>query len=456
MNDAGAGRGERFAEKLLSGPMKGVLGIMRRNLGAAVGLKLLSMVLQFSLFPMLIHELGKAEYGVWVVLQSTIFWFTLLDLGVGMGLRNKLIESLNLDQSQRARGYLSSAMVGQALVWIGASLCVGFILFGLGIEWSQWFRSTTSDQALAVAIFLSFIALAWNQCLGVTNAILIAKHWNGLTSVVSVSATLAMLFYVIAARRLEWELSLPRLALVNLMTYVVAHCLQAWYVFRRCPELFPRFSEYRFGVYREVLLLGGQFLVLELTYLLIFMTDRMIALRYLGPEVATEYDIVLRFVGLVTTGYSMVIGPMWSLAGASWAKRDLVGLRMLRRIVLWVMIPFWIGAVVLALVMNELIRRWIDPTISLDRSMLVLVVIYAWTVIWCGAHASLLNGIGRVREQMICGVLACFINVPLAIYLCGFESLGGGGILLASIVSLSLFGVVGPLVWRDCQRGLES
>jgi O-antigen/teichoic acid export membrane protein len=240
------------------------------------------------------------------------------------------------------------------------------------------------------------------------------------------------------------------------MTYVVAHCFQAWYVFRRCPELFPRFSEYRFGVYREVLLLGGQFLVLELTYLLIFMTDRMIALRYLGPEVATEYDIVLRFVGLVTTGYSMVIGPMWSLAGASWAKRDLVGLRMLRRIVLWVMIPFWIGAVVLALVMNELIRRWIDPTISLDRSMLVLVVIYAWTVIWCGAHASLLNGIGRVREQMICGVLACFINVPLAIYLCGFESLGGGGILLASIVSLSLFGVVGPLVWRDCQRGLEN
>jgi hypothetical protein len=57
---------------------------------------------------------------------------------------------------------------------------------------------------------------------------------------------------------------------------------------------------------------------------------------------------------------------------------------------------------------------------------------------------------------MICGVLACFINVPLAIYLCGFENLGGGGILLASIVSLSLFGVVGPLVWRDCQRGLES
>jgi hypothetical protein len=44
VNDAGAGRGERFAEKILAGPMRGVLGIMRRNLGAAVGLKLLSMV----------------------------------------------------------------------------------------------------------------------------------------------------------------------------------------------------------------------------------------------------------------------------------------------------------------------------------------------------------------------------------------------------------------------------
>ena len=456
MSEGREGRAERFADKIFAGPVRGVLGIMRRNLGAAVGLKLLSMVLQFSLFPMLIHELGKGEYGVWVVLQSTIFWFTLLDLGVGMGLRNKLIESLNLDQSQRARGYLSSAMVGQALVWIGATLCVGMVLFGMGIEWSHWFRSTTSDQALAAAIFLSFIALAWNQCLGVTNAILIAKHWNGLTSAVSVSATLAMLIYVLAARRFGWDLSLPRLALVNLSTYVAAHSLQAWYVFRRCPELLPRLSEYRFEVYKEVLFLGGQFLVLELTYLLIFMTDRMIALRYLGPEVATEYDIVLRFVGLITTGYSMVIGPMWSLAGASWAKQDLDGLRTLRRIVLWVMIPFWIGAVVLALVMNELIHRWIDPTITLDRIMLVLVVIYAWTVIWCGAHAALLNGIGRVREQMICGVLACFINVPLAIYLCSFQSFGGGGILLASIVSLSLFGIVGPFVWRDSQRGLEG
>lgn len=243
---------------------------------------------------------------------------------------------------------------------------------------------------------------------------------------------------------------------MSLVTYVVAHSIQAWVVFRRMPRLVPRLREFRWGIYGEVLFLGGQFLVLEVTYLLIFATDRFVALRYLGPEVAAEYDVMLRFIALITTGYSMVIGPMWGLAGAHWAKRDLAGLDLIRRIALLVMLPFGIGAIVLALALNWIIHRWVDPTITISGVALVLLVLYGLVVIWSSANASLLNGIGRVREQVWCAAIACVINLPLAITFCQLDGLGSGGILLASVVSLSLFAVVGPFVWLECRKQLQA
>lgn len=440
----------------VGGPIHSVLRILRRNLGIAVGLKLLSMVLQFCLFPLLIQEMGKGEYGVWVVLQSTVFWFVLLDLGIGMGLRNKLIESINLGQEDRASRYIASAMIGQGIVWFIAALFFGLVVFGTGIPWGAWMRSTTSDSELGWAIFLSFVALAWNQCFGVTNAILIAKHWNGLVSTVSVVSTLSLLLYVLCARVYGWPISLLKLSAVSFLSYVVAHSVQAWIVFRRMPGLLPRMRDFRWEIYREVLFLGGQFLVLEVTYLLIFATDRFVALRFLGPEVAAEYDVMLRFIALITTGYSMVIGPMWALAGTHWAQRDLAGLDLIRRIAILVMVPFGIGAIVLATALNWVIHRWVDSTITISRVSLVLLVVYGFIVIWSSANASLLNGIGRVREQVWCASIACVINLPLAITLCQVDGLGSGGILLASVISLSLFAVVGPFVWLECRKSLQA
>jgi O-antigen/teichoic acid export membrane protein len=85
-----------------------------------------------------------------------------------------------------------------------------------------------------------------------------------------------------------------------------------------------------------------------------------------------------------------------------------------------------------------------------------LLVIYGLVVIWSSANASLLNGIGRVREQAWCSAIACVINLPLAITLCQMDGLGSGGILLASVLSLSLFAVVGPFVWLECRRQLQA
>jgi hypothetical protein len=48
------------------------------------------------------------------------------------------------------------------------------------------------------------------------------------------------------------------------------------------------------------------------------------------------------------------------------------------------------------------------------------------------------------------------MNIPLSIYLCQIEGVGIAGVLLASTLSLSMFALVAPFVWRDCSRSCKA
>ena len=80
------------------------------------------------------------------------------------------------------------------------------------------------------------------------------------------------------------------------------------------------------------------------------------------------------------------------------------------------------------------------------------MVVYTWVVIWGSAYASLLNGMGRTKEQIYCSIIASLLNIPLGIWLCGVGGFGIAGVLISSALSISLFGLVAPFVWWGCTK----
>ena len=433
-----------------------LLRIIARNVGVSAVLKLGSFLLQFSLLPVLIRELGKAEFGVWVAMQSLVLWIVTLDFGISTGVRNKLVEAISLGQHEKARGYVSSAFYGQVGLWGVVSLVALGLLTGLKLPWNEWMNSTVSNADLSLALFFCFFTFAFNLCCSVVNGVLYAHHWNGLTGVVGVTASLGLLLYVLAMRSLGYEISLPSLAFANFRTFMIAQCFLAAYVFGVFRDLRPRWEDFSVDAFREVVQLGIQFLVVELTFLILFVMDRWIVLKTLGPEAVTDYEVVMRISSIVTTGFSLVVGPMWALSGEAWAKRDRKGMDRLWRIMMLAMLPFFAVAIALGLIINPLIHTVVDRTIQLSLLTSVAMVAYCIVVVWSNAYAGLLNGIGRIREQMICSLFACAINIPLAFCLCRSPGVGIAGALLGTWVALLLFAIVAPFVWINCRNSCES
>lgn len=426
--------------------------VFARNVGLSTVLRLSSFLLQFAMLPVLIRSLGQHEYGVWVVLQTLVVWVALLEFGISKGLRNKLIESFSVGDDELARRYISSTFMIQCVLWGSSIVLLALAIVFWRLPWAQWLQSASTDRSLGEGILYCFITFSLTQLFGVTNAILYAKHWNAATSLVSFFSSLGLFLYAYLAMKFGYKLDIPRLAFANLMLFAVGYSIQSLYLVRMFPDLVPRWRFVSWGIFREVLDIGIRFLVVEITFIVIFVMDRWIVLRQLGPIAVTEYDILLRFSSLVTTGYALFTGPAWALSGTAWAKGDLPMMDKLWRLISGLMIPFILVALALGVLVNWMIHRWIDPTITVSSLAAWSMVFYSWVVIWGSGYASLFNGFGRVREHMLCSILACMINIPLAIYLSGLNGFGIAGVLIASTISLSIFAIVAPFVWLDCRR----
>jgi O-antigen/teichoic acid export membrane protein len=429
-----------------------IRGIFARNVGLSTVLKLSAFVLQFAVLPVLVRALGTQEYGVWVAMQSLVVWVSLLELGLSKGLRNRLIESLGDGKHELARSYISSCFFGQLLLWSGVCSVLYLVLMFGGFPWARWMKSQGDDYQIASGLFLSFVSFSLMQLFGVANAILYAKHWNAATALVGFFSSIGLFLYAYLSDRYGLHVSIPKLAFVNLVLFGSGYAIQSLYLAGAFPELIPTWRLFRWSQFEDVIRSGSRFLLIEITYIVIFVMDRWIVLQILGPGAVTQYDILLRLSSLVTTGYTLFIGPTWALSGTAWAKQDSEMMSKLWRIVSGLMIPFATVAVAIGFLMNPLIHLWIDPAIHLEPIARASMVLYSWVVIWSAGYASLLNGIGRVREQMICSVLACLLNIPLSIYLCQIQGVGIAGVLIASTLSLSMFSLVAPFVWRDCHR----
>ncbi|HEE9872888.1 TPA: polysaccharide biosynthesis protein, partial [Citrobacter braakii] len=68
--------------------------LIKINIGLGFISKFGSFLLSYLSLPIALNYLGIGYYGVWVVIFSVVSWIYNFDVGVGLGLKNKLNKAL--------------------------------------------------------------------------------------------------------------------------------------------------------------------------------------------------------------------------------------------------------------------------------------------------------------------------------------------------------------------------
>lgn len=393
--------------------------------------------------PIMIKYLGVEQFGVWATMLTLITWVMLFDLGIGNGLKNKVSESLAQDLPHDAAGYISTAygLIGV----VSFLLFTVFLISSIWIPWQSVFNTETiSESTLKNSVITLSFFIFFNFWISLVNQV---YHGIQKSSVVVFgqffSNALALIFVFILFQFTESSILLMVWAYG--LSLVLANVLLSINVFKTHKELKPNFDLFDKQKISPLLSLGIKFFIIQLAVLVIFMTDKIIIAQLLGPEHVTPYEVLFKLFSVITIVQSIILVPLWPAYSDAYARGDLVWIRMAMKTQFKIALTLFLSVFTLALLGPIIIHVWIGDVVKPDRSLYLLFALFIVVSVWSNVFAYFVNAVNVLNVQLSTAVVAAIINIPISIFFVRYLELGLQGIVLATIISLSIYAFIGPI-----------
>lgn len=417
--------------------------IVGLNISLTFLYRALATIFSLLLVPLMIDYLGVESYGIWVTLLSVMTWISVFNTGLGNGLRNKIAESLAVDDIERARVYLSTGLAVLCLV----SLLIFLILISVApfLELTRIFNtdSLTNSELLRVVLIVGFFF--------VLNNVLILNQYVHLAYQRAALATLILLFTNFFAVVFIFFLirytpgNLLYLGICYGLSMVLANLALISYSFKKHNEILPSLKFFRLDKIREIAHLGGKFFAINIAAIIMFTTDSIIITQVLGPAEVTPYNVVYKLFSVMLIGQSILLTPLWSAYTDAFLKGDYEWIKDILRKLILLMAPMIIGVILLIVFARDIINIWVGREIIYPSMLEVFMGVYTVILYWNNVYAYFVSGAGKIDLHMYSSIIAGLVNIPLSIYLAKNMGMGLNGVILGSIISLCFFAIMGPV-----------
>lgn len=427
----------------------------QRNILISFVLKGFSIALGLVSMPLTIHYLEPEKFGVFITLTSVIAWFSFFDIGFGGGLRNRFAEALAKGDHLLARAYVSTTYA--CLTGIVLFLLIVFFIINFAINWNKVLNigseiATSSElRLLAIIVFTPF---SISLVLRLVTTILTADQRPALASVFDLASKSITIVLVIILIKVSSG-SLIYFALAQSFTTVIILAISNIWFFRgRYKEYRPSRDLVQLSKAGDLLGLGFKFFIITIANILLYQTNAIIISQLFGPKSVAPYSVAFAYFGVITLAFSIIVTPFWSAFTEAWVKREIEWIKNIINKLIGVWFLFLIGGSLMLIVSKWLFPIWIGDSVTIPYSISLLVC--AWILInaFNSIFIHLLNGLGKLKTQVVINVIAAILNIPFAIFL--GRKLGIEGVLLANII-VSLPGIfVYPYRYRQVILKLDS
>lgn len=412
----------------------------------AIVYRAVAILTSFLTVPLMIGYMGQEQFGVWSTLLTVMSWIVFFDLGIGNGLRNKVAESLAKNERIEAGNYIAS---GYTLIGLIATAL--WLLGTAGsyfVPWQRVFNTQAiPESTLRETVQIATFFIVMNFWIGLIAALLGAFQRTSLVALGQVGSNLLVLALVFVLTKTT-NATISHLALVYGFSIVAANILLSLWFYRSHPELRPRPYLDKRHV-RPLLNVGLQFFIIQIAYLVIFTTDKILITQLFGPQYVTQYDVVYKLFSVINFAHGLVCGPLWSAYTDAYHRGDIDWIRRMLNKQLVIFGGIVVTVFLLVLSAELIVAIWIGSELAVSSQLILVMGLFVLVSTWNNIFAIFVNGIGRIRLQLYTAVAAMLINIPLSIFFAKYSELGLSGIVVGTICSLLLAAVALPLQVRQ-------
>ena len=387
--------------------------LLQKNILASFLIKGWSAVIVFLLTPVTLKCLGEYTNGVWLTISSVMLWIDNLDIGLGNGLRNRLAIYMAHDDKLDARSLISSTFALLTFIIIPAMFimivliwtCNTYSLFNVNNE-----VINNLDNVLTVKVVMVCSTFIFK---------LIGNFYMGMqlpavsNMLVAVGQTLAYIGTLILYR--SGSHSLLHIALVNtaapLITYLIAYPVTFGFKY---PELRPSMKLVNISEAKDVMAVGVQFFVIQISSVVLFMTSNLLISKLFDPSMVTPYGIAYRYFSVLLVAFTVICMPFWNATTDAYERNDIEWIRRATRKLRILTIALFIGMIAMIALSPLVYSIWIGPEVIVDIRLSIGVAVYIFILIYSMRYSYFINGIGKLRIQLIFTVSAAVVFIPAA------------------------------------------
>ena len=428
---------------------------IKRNIIYSFLIKGCSILIGFILVPITIYYLNSSQYGLWLTIYSVVAWVNTFDIGLSNGLRNKLANSIALNQNENAIKYISTTY---ALLFLIAIIV--FVLFGIVSSLINWNNLLTINAGYSTSIWQLIIITLGFLCLQFAlqpiNSILTALQQSSKSSVILLIGQLFTLLFT-GLLSVYTKGNIIYLAIVAAGCPVAALLISNIYLFKtKLKHLAPKFSSIEFTSAKSLLNIGGTFFFIQIGALILYETDNIVIAHTMAPAQVTTFNIAFKYFSVLTIAFNIIITPYWSAFTDAFAKRDFEWMHQSIKRLHKTWMLFFIATIFAFLGANSFYKIWIGGKTTIPLLLSFAIAVYVIIQNWMLIYAYMLNGTGKLKVQLILVVSTGVINIPLSILL--IKHIGIAGTTFANIIVMLLMSCIltyqGNVIIKNKAKGI--
>lgn len=388
--------------------------LIRKNIIVSFFLKGWDGIVILLMVPLTLHCLGEYNNGVWMTISSMLIWIDNMDIGLGNGLRNKLAQHIAENKIEEAKEVVSSTFGMLILIIIPIS-----IVLLIGVKTTDVYELFNVNKN-----FISNLGTLLSVCIVLSCSTFIFKFignfYLGLqlpavnNLLVTTGHTLALIGTFIL-----WEMgshSILLIAIINTCSPLIVYAIAFYVTFNYKYKLFaPSKKSFIWSTASCLIKLGLNFFILQISGVILFMSSNLLLSRLFSPSLVTPYQIVYRYFSVVLIIFTIISVPFWSATTEAYTKKDFQWIRTSRHKMQKIILLILIGMIVMSIISPYVYHIWVGSETKIPMALTVVMAIYIFELIVSMSYSYFLNGIGVLRVQLICTVLAAVIFIPLSI-----------------------------------------
>lgn len=426
-------------------------------------IKVGSVLVSFFTMPAyMLFFANQAVLGVWFTLVSFFNLFLQFDLGIGNGLRNRLTESLTIDNKEKTRKLISSAytFVTVFVFIVGSSLLIFVQLSPLNLILNIP-EKMLSKTALKTGITICVVGLCLQCVVRLVTSIYYALQKAAVPGFLLFASNFLLLLVAWFAPKTGninndfIFLSVAHAVLSNIPPIIAT----VWVFRHELVECRPHRSCVAIDEGKDLLKLGLTFFLLQAVGLLITNCLELLITVLISPEKTVDYQVYFKIFSLPSTLFFLILTPFWSAITKAREEKRYIWLKNVHMLILGLIFIATIGAFMLVPLVPFVAKIWLRE----QASNITIITEYSlWFALWCGANMLLhgnctfANGLEWMQVQKIM-VLPCgLINIVGAFFATRIID-SWLVILQINILILLLLGSIQAFViHRDLNRILEE